>query len=412
MNTDGFDVPPPTKVKTKTTSSQATLKIVFALSLAHFFNDMFQSVVSAIYPILKDNLGLTFAQIGIIAMIYQICASVFQPLFGVLFDKKQNPWYLSIGTTSTLIGLVIIAYAGSITMVILAVSFIGLGSSIIHPEASRLTHYASAGKHGLAQSIFQVGGNFGSALGPLLAALIVAPNGQQYMVLFAGVAVISILTKRPITQWYKNRIRTFTEGTSPKEVIHRVRLTKNQVYYSLVILLILIFSKYVYMASLTNYYTFYLLKKFEITTQQSQLFLFIFLLASAAGTLLGGPIGDRFGRKYVIWFSILGAAPFSLMLPHAGLFWTCLLSVVIGFVISSAFSAILVYAQELLPTKVGLISGLFFGLAFGIAGIAAAVLGKVADLKGIEYVYKICAYMPLLGFVATFLPHVKPYRPR
>lgn len=397
-------------VKTKTTTNPATLKIVYALALAHFFNDMFQSVVSAIYPILKDNLGLTFAQIGIIALVYQICASVFQPLFGVLFDKKQNPWYLSIGTSFTLTGLLVIAYAGSLPLVILAVSLIGLGSSIIHPEASRLTHYASAGKHGLAQSIFQVGGTFGSSLGPLLAALIVAPYGQRYIAIFAGIAIISILTKRPITQWYKNKIKTSVGGKNSQEVIHRVRLTKHQVYYSLVILLILIFSKYVYTASLTNYYTFYLIEKFGVTTQQSQFFLFAFLLASAAGTFLGGPIGDRFGRKYVIWFSIVGTAPFSLLMPHASLFWTCVLSIVIGFVISSAFSAILVYAQELLPTKVGLISGLFFGLAFGIAGIAAAVLGDVADRHGIEYVYKFCAYMPLLGFVATFLPNVKPYR--
>lgn len=397
-------------METQTPPRSATLRIVFFLGLTHFFNDMFQSVVSAIYPILKDNLGLTFAQIGVIALTYQICASVFQPLFGILFDKKPHPGYLRIGTGSTLIGLVIIAYANSLPWVITAVSFIGLGSSIIHPEASRLTHYASAGKHGLAQSIFQVGGNFGSALGPLLAALIVAPYGQPYIALFAGVAILSILTKGPLTKWHKERIRISSNGKAPKEKIHRVRLTKHQVYYSLIILLVLIFSKYVYLASLTNYYTFYLIEKFGVTTQQSQFFLFGFLLASAAGTLLGGPIGDRFGRKYVIWFSILGTAPFSLALPYASLFGTCILSLIIGFVISSAFSAILVYAQELLPTKVGLISGLFFGLAFGIAGIAAAILGNVADHHGIEFVYKFCAYTPLLGFVAAFLPPVKPYQ--
>lgn len=386
------------------------MNILLALSLTHLLNDMLQSVVSASYPVIKDNLSLTFGQIGIIAFVYQICASVFQPAFGVLFDKKPRPWYLSLGSSSTLIGLLILAFAHSIYTVAIAVAFIGLGSSIIHPEASRLTHYASGGKHGLAQSIFQVGGNFGGSLGPLLAALIIAPYGQKYMVVFAGIAMISILSKRPIIKWYTERIRILKTQNTSKEVVHRVNLTKHQIYYSLAILLVLIFSKYVYTASLSNYYTFYLIEKFDVTMQHSQLFLFAFLFASAAGTLIGGPIGDRFGRKYVIWFSILGTAPFSLCMPHANLFWTCILSIIIGFILSSAFSAILVYAQELLPTKVGLISGLFFGLAFGIAGVAAAVLGNVADHHGIAYVYKFCAYMPLLGFIAIFLPNVKPHR--
>ncbi len=397
-------------MNTTSTTSSATLRIVFFLGLAHFFNDVFQSLVSAIYPILKDNLNLSFTQVGIIALVYQICASVFQPVFGVWFDKKPWPYYLSVGTLSTMIGLSLVAFAGSIHAVVVAVAFIGLGSSIIHPEASRLTHYASSGKYGLGQSIFQVGGNFGGALGPLLAALIVAPFGQQYVVIFAGIAIISILFKSPIVKWYKERLLTSGSARSKKEVIHRVRLTKHQVYYSLGLLLVLIFSKYVYLASLTNYYTFYLIEKFGVTTQHSQFFLFAFLFASAAGTLVGGPVGDRIGRKYVIWVSILGTAPFSMLMPHANLLWTCVLSIVIGFVISSAFSAILVYAQELLPTKIGLISGLFFGLAFGIAGIAAAVLGTIADHQGIEYVYSICAYMPLLGLVAAFLPNVKPYK--
>jgi Arabinose efflux permease len=387
----------------------ATLGILFSLSLAHMFNDMFQSVVSASYPVIKDNLALTFGQIGIIAFVYQLCASVFQPFFGILFDKHPNRWYLSVGTTSTMVGLIIMAYAANIYMVIVSVCFIGLGSSIIHPEASRLTHYASAGKHGLGQSIFQVGGNLGGSIGPLLAALIIAPYGQRYMLIFAGIAIISLLTKRPITNWYKTKmVKSGGTDKTQKGVIHRVRLTKRQIYYSLIILLVLIFSKYVYTASLSNFYTFYLIEKFNVTTQQSQFFLFAFLFASAVGTLLGGPIGDKFGRKYVIWISILGTAPFSLLMPYANLFWTCILSILIGLILSSAFSAILVYAQELLPTKVGLISGLFFGLAFGIAGVAAAVLGDVADHRGIEYVYKFCAYMPLLGFVAIFLPNVKP----
>ena len=381
--------------------------ILFALSLAHLFNDMFQSVVSAVYPVIRDNLGLTFAQIGLITLVYQICASVFQPVFGVVFDRRPNPWYLTIGTTSTLIGLVVLAFSTELWQVLAAVSFVGLGSSIIHPEASKLTHYASGGRHGLAQSIFQVGGNFGSSIGPLLAAWIIAPHGQRYIVIFAGIALISILTKRPITKWYQERIDRIREKRGPVETVHRVRLSKKKIYFSLGILLVLIFSKYVYTASLSSYYTFYLIEKFGVTTQQSQLFLFAYLFASAVGTLLGGPIGDRFGRKWVIWFSILGTAPFALMLPYADLLWTCVLSVIIGLVLSSAFSAILVYAQELLPTRVGLISGLFFGLAFGIAGIAAAILGGIADARGIEYVYRICAYMPLLGIVAAFLPNVR-----
>lgn len=399
-------------METNTTraASGATMGVLLALSLAHFFNDMLQSVIAAVYPLLKENLSLSFRQIGRIALVYQICASVFQPAFGVLFDKRPMPYYLAVGTCSTLAGLLVLAYAGSLFAVMGAVALVGLGSSIIHPEASRLTHYASGGRHGLAQSVFQVGGNFGSAIGPLLAALIITPHGQNYIAVFAGIAVVSLLTKRPITRWYKNRIRTFDTPGGKRETVHRVRLSKKKIYFSLGILLVLIFSKYVYTASLTNYYTFYLIEKFGVTTRQSQLFLFAFLLASAVGTFLGGPIGDRIGRKYVIWFSILGTAPFSLMMPYASLFWTCVLSVVIGLVLSSAFSAILVYAQELLPTKLGLISGLFFGLAFGIAGIAAAVLGDIADLHSVEYVYRFCAYMPLLGLVAVFLPNVRPVK--
>jgi FSR family fosmidomycin resistance protein-like MFS transporter len=394
-----------------TSSSSTTfIKILFALSLTHLLNDMFQSVVSASYPVIKDNLSLTFGEIGIIVFVYQVCASVFQPAFGVFFDRKPRAWYLILGSTSTLAGLLILTFASSIYTVAIAVSFVGLGSSIIHPEASRLTHYASGGRHGLAQSIFQVGGNFGGSIGPLLAASIISPYGQKYMVVFAGIAVISILSKRPITRWYAGRIKMLRTKATAGETIRKAEPTKHQIYYTLVILLTLIFSKYVYIASLNNYYTFYLIEKFDVTTQHSQLFLFAFLFASAAGTLIGGPMGDRFGRKYVIWLSILGTAPFSMLMPHANLFWTCVLSIIIGFVLSSAFPAILVYAQELLPAKVGLISGLFFGLAFGIAGVAAAVLGYVADHQGMEYVYKFCAYMPLLGVVAIFLPNVKPRR--
>jgi FSR family fosmidomycin resistance protein-like MFS transporter len=377
------------------------------LSVAHFFNDSFQSLVSATYPVLKAGLALTFSEIGLVAFTYQICASVFQPVFGIVFDKHPSPWYLTAGTLSTMTGLVLLSFAGSLYPVMIAVAFIGLGSSIIHPEASRLTHLASGGHHGLAQSIFQVGGNLGGSIGPLLAAAIIAPYGQRYLLLFAGVAVIAILTKGPIIRWYRESTRLARARALARVAAPGPRLSRRKIYFSLGVLLVLIFSKYVYTASLTNFYTFYLIEKFGVTTGQSQVFLFAYLFAAALGTLLGGPIGDRFGRKYVIWISILGTAPFSLLMPHAGLAWTCVLSVLVGLVLSSAFSAILVYAQELLPTKVGLISGLFFGLAFGIAGIAAAVLGNVADARDIEYVYKFCAYMPLLGFVAVFLPDFK-----
>ncbi|MDR2814326.1 MAG: MFS transporter [Prevotellaceae bacterium] len=394
-------------MKNSSSTSGTSISMLLYLSLAHLFNDAFQSTVSAVYPVIRDNLSLTFGQIGLIVLVYQLCASVFQPIFGVLFDKRPQAWYLSAGTISTMVGLLMLAFAHSIYLVMGAVAFIGLGSSVIHPEASRLTHFASGGRHGLAQSIFQVGGNFGGSIGPLLAAAIVAPYGQRYIAVFAGISIISLLTKSPIVKWYRKKIRLMRSVSAKKVVVHRVRLSKRKIYFSLALLLALIFSKYVYMASLSNFYTFYLIEKFGVTTQQSQLFLFAFLFASAVGTLLGGPIGDRFGRKYVIWISILGTAPFSLMMPYASLMWTCVLSVAIGVVLSSAFSAILVYAQELLPTRIGLISGLFFGLAFGIAGIAAAVLGNIADVKSLAYVYKLCSFVPLLGAVAIFLPNVK-----
>ncbi len=395
-----------------TAATTGGISILLWLSLAHFFNDAFQSLVSAAYPVLKESLSFSFGQIGIIAFTYQICASVFQPAFGVLFDKHPRSWYLMAGTLSTMTGLSLLAFAGSLAPVMVAVAFIGLGSSIIHPEASRLTHYASNGRHGLAQSVFQVGGNLGGSVGPLLAAAVIAPYGQRYILVFAGIAVVSFITKEPIARWCRERAGTMRSHRGPGPVVHRVRLPKKKVYFSLGILLVLIFSKYVYTASLSSFYTFYLIEKFGVTTQQSQLFLFAYLFAAAAGTLLGGPIGDRVGRKYVIWASILGTAPFALLMPYANLAWTCVLSILIGLILSSAFSAILVYAQELLPTKVGLISGLFFGLAFGIAGIAAAVLGGIADVHGIAYVYRFCAYMPLLGLVAVFLPNVKPHRKR
>ena len=386
---------------------KGTLKlgILLSLSLAHFLNDSFQSIISAIYPILKDNLMLTFTEIGFITLVYQICASVFQPAFGFLFDKKPSPWYLIIGSISTCIGLFFISFADTLFLVLISVAFVGLGSSILHPEASRLTRLASGMKHGLAQSIFQVGGNTGSSLGPLLAALIIAPYGQRYVLIFAVAAFIAILLKYPIFSWYKKIISRMKMAAEAKASVRKSPLSRKMVFFSFFILLILIFSKYVYMASLTNFYTFYLIEKFDVSIQQSQLFLFVFLFAIALGTFIGGPVGDRIGRKSVMWVSILGTAPFALMLPHADLLWTCVLTFFIGFILSSAFTAILIYAQELLPGKVGFVSGFFFGFAFGIAGIAAAILGSVADTTGLDYVYNICAYLPLLGVVAIFLPN-------
>lgn len=394
-------------MKGSDTKNKLNLWILLSLSLAHFLNDTFQSIISATYPNLKDSLLLSFKQIGYITLVYQICASVFQPVFGLLFDKKPSPWYLIIGSISTGIGLFFLAYADSLFLILISVAFVGLGSSILHPEASRLTHLASGGKHGLAQSIFQVGGNFGSSLGPLLTALIITPYGQRYILYFGIAAFIAVLLKYPIFSWYYRVLKRFKSGTETKPAIKQNPLPRKTTLFALGILLILIFSKYVYTASLTNFYTFYLIEKFDVTKQQSQVFLFVFLFAVALGTFIGGPVGDRIGRKYVIWVSILGTAPFALLLPYADLFWTCILTFFIGIILSSAFSAILVYAQELLPNKVGLISGLFFGLAFGIAGIAAAVLGNLADTKGIEQVYKTCAYLPLLGIVTVFLPNIR-----
>jgi FSR family fosmidomycin resistance protein-like MFS transporter len=389
--------------------ASGSLKVLLWLGLAHCLNDLLQSILSASYPVIKEGMSLSFSQIGYIALTYQICASVFQPAFGILFDRHPRPWYLSAGTVSTMIGLLLLAFASSMAWLLAAVALIGLGSSIVHPEASRLTHYASRGRHGLGQSIFQVGGNFGGSLGPLLAAAIVAPFGQRYIAVFAIISLISLITKGPLMRWQRVMIRrNDSPARSRAHAAPPPGFTPRKIYFALGLLLVLIFSKYVYLAGMSSFYTFFLIEKFGLTAGQSQLFLATYLLAAAAGTFLGGPIGDRVGRKWVIWVSILGTAPFALLMPHAGLWWTGALSVMIGLMLASAFPAIVVYAQELLPSKVGLISGLFFGIAFGIAGIAAAVLGNVADAFGIEYVYRVCAWMPLLGIVALLLPNVKP----
>lgn len=389
-----------------------TFRILVALSICHCLNDTLQSVISAVYPLFKEDLGLSFAQIGLITLVYQSAASVCQPLTGLFFDKWPSAWSLPTGMSFTLVGLLSLAFANTLPLVLCSVALVGIGSSVFHPEASRLTSLASGGKRGLAQSLFQVGGNLGGSLGPLLAAVFVAPYGRRHIALFTILAFTAIMVMIPVGHWYKSFLLRLSkaEGETLKTSVSRP-LPMGKTVFSIAILLILIFSKYIYMASLNSYYTFYLIHKFGVSVQASQLYLFVFLIATAIGTLLGGPIGDRVGRKYVIWASILGAAPFTLIMPHVeNLYLTTVLSFCVGLTLSSAFPAILVYAQELLPYKLGLISGLFFGFAFGVAGIASAVLGNMADRYGIEAVYNVCGYMPLIGLVTWFLPDLKKKR--
>ena len=381
--------------------------ILCALSLAHCLNDLLQSVIMAVYPLIKDGLALSFAQVGLITLCYQISASIFQPVMGFYLDKRPNPWFLPLGMCSTFAGLILLAFAQHFHWVLVAVSLIGIGSSIFHPEAARLTSLSSGGKRGMAQSLFQVGGNLGGSFGPLLAALLIAPYGRQNVALVAVLALVAMVVMLPVCRWYRDKLRELKLHPARQQTEREMPFPPGITLFSICIIMILIFSKYIYMASLNSYYTFYLIQKFGVTVQHSQFFLFVFLVATAAGTLVGGPVGDKIGRKYVIWASILGTAPFSLMMPHVDLFWTCILSFIIGFILSSAFPAILVYAQELLPYKLGLISGLFYGFAFGIAGIASAVLGNFADEYGIEYVYQVVAFTPLLGLVTYFLPNIK-----
>lgn len=378
--------------------------ILFSISLAHFLNDSLQSIIPALYPIMQENYKLTFTQIGYITFVFQLTGSIFQPIVGYVTDKRPLPYAFAFGMFLTLIGLVILTFAVNFTMILIAVGVIGGGSSIFHPESSKVAYYAAGNRRSLAQSIFQLGGNGGSAVGPLLVALIVTPYGQHHILWFLIFAVIGIVVLVFVGGWYKERLHL--RQTKKIVEVAKIELSKTKVRFSVLILLILIFSKFFYLVSLTSYYTFYLIHKFHVTTEQSQLYLFVFLAATAAGTMLGGPLGDRFGRKYIIWFSILGVAPFSLVLPHVGLTAVIVLSIFIGVILSSAFSSILVYAQELLPGNIGMVSGLFFGFAFGMGGIGAAVLGKLIDVIGIEPVFQICAFLPLIGMVAGFLPNL------
>jgi FSR family fosmidomycin resistance protein-like MFS transporter len=379
--------------------------VLGALSFSHFLNDMLQSLLPAIYPMLKSSYALDFGQIGLITLTYQLTASLLQPVVGAYTDKHPKPYSLAVGMGFTATGLLLLASAGSFHLLLLAASCIGMGSSIFHPESSRVARLASGGRHGLAQSLFQVGGNVGSATGPLLAAFIVLQRGQGSVAWFSLAALLGMVVLTNVGTWYRNHRRQNAGKT--RKGAEPVALERRQVTVAIVILLVLIFSKYFYLASLTSYYTFYLIDRFHISVQSAQLHLFIFLGAVAAGTIIGGPVGDRIGRKYVIWGSILGVLPFTLLLPHANLFWTAVLTVPIGMILASAFSAIVVYAQELVPGKVGTVSGLFFGFAFGMGGLGAALLGELADHTSITYVYQLCAWLPAIGLLAALLPDVE-----
>jgi FSR family fosmidomycin resistance protein-like MFS transporter len=379
--------------------------ILGALSFCHLLNDLIASIVPAIYPIFRDSFRLDYAQIGLITLTYQCTASIFQPLVGLYTDHHPKPYSLSAGMGFTLVGIVLLARAPSFEALLIAAALVGMGSAVFHPEASRVARMASGGQHGLAQSLFQVGGNFGSSLGPLLAAFIIVPHGQGSIVWFTLAALLAIVLLARIGYWYKQH-RAVTQTRIARHAA-AAPLPSAKIALSLGVLLALIFSKFFYTAGLTNYYTFYLIDRFGLSIRGAQFYLFSFLASVAVGTVIGGPIGDRMGRKFVLWFSILGALPFTLALPYADLFWTGVLAVVIGVVTASAFATILVYAQELIPGRIGLISGLFFGLAFGMAGIGAAALGKLADLTSIGYVYRLCSFLPLIGLLTFFLPDLE-----
>lgn len=381
--------------------------ILLSISFCHLLNDTLQSLIPSIYPILQKEFSLSFTQIGLITLTFQLAASLLQPLVGRYTDKKPQPYSLSVGMGFTLMGLIYLSYSNSFASTLVSVALIGIGSSIFHPESSKIAYMASGGKRGLAQSIFQVGGNTGSAIGPLLAALIIVPYGMRHILYFCLLALIAIVILFKVGQWAKSHLDLVRpkKGSPENDIVNH--LSKKQIRNSIIILLVLIFSKYFYLASISSYYTFFLIQKFGLSIAQSQVHLFIFLAAAAAGTFIGGPLGDRFGRKYVIWLSILGVAPFTILLPYASLFWTSILTVIIGFILSSAFSAIIVYAQELMPGKVGMVSGLFFGFAFGMGGIGSALLGSLADHTSIFFVFQVCSFLPLIGLITKFLPDLK-----
>jgi FSR family fosmidomycin resistance protein-like MFS transporter len=387
---------------------KAALGILFALSFSHMINDILQALVPAIYPLLKTSFRLTFAQIGLITLTNQLTASLLQPMVGFYTDRFPKPYSLALGMGSTLIGMVLLGLAGNFALILVAVAFVGIGSSVFHPEASRVARLASGGRHGFAQSLFQVGGNAGTSFGPLLAALIIVPGGRIEVLWFCLAALTGIIVLTNVGHWYRQKL------SQPKGTTHghagKSGLSHRQVCLALAVLVALVFSKYIYLTSMTSYYTFYLIQKFHLSVQESQYFLFIFLFGVAAGTIIGGPVGDRIGRKRVIWASILGIAPFTLLLPYVNLVGCGILSALIGIIMASAFSAIIVFAQELVPGNVGMIAGLFFGLAFGLGGVGSAVLGELADHTSIYFVFQICSFLPLLGILTWFLPDVDKKR--
>jgi FSR family fosmidomycin resistance protein-like MFS transporter len=386
-------------------AGRTAFSVLAAISFCHLLNDMMQSLLPALYPMLKSSYALTFGQIGVLTFTYQITASLLQPMIGRYTDSRPRPYSLATGMSFTLAGLALLASARTYPLLLVAAALIGTGSSVFHPESSRVARMASGGRHGLAQSVFQVGGNFGTAIGPLLAAFIVLPHGQWSVLWFSCAALVGIFVLFNVGHWYKNHGMARLKPRSAGAGAHATP-TRRQVTVAMSVLLALIFSKYFYLASLTSYYTFYLISRFHVSVQASQVYLFVFLGSVALGTILGGPVGDRIGRKYVIWGSIVGVLPFTLVLPHANLLWTAVLTVPIGLILASAFPAIIVYAQELLPGRTGTVAGLFFGFAFGMGGIGAAVLGKVADSFGISLVYEICAFLPVIGLLAGFLPDI------
>ncbi|HEV2319113.1 MAG TPA: MFS transporter [Verrucomicrobiae bacterium] len=386
------------------TVEQTVMPVLLAISVCHLLNDTLQSLISAIYPIVKDSFHLSFTQIGFITFTFQCTASLLQPCVGFYTDRNPKPYSLAVGMIVSLIGILLLAFAWQYSFILVSVGLLGIGSAIFHPESSRLARLASGGRHGFAQSLFQVGGNAGSSFGPLLAALVITGHGQRSIAAFSALALAAAVVLFKVCRWYKNHL--FQLKHKPR-VTHRSPVPRRTLYLSLGILVALTFSKYIYLVSLSSYYTFYLIDKFHVSVAASQLYLFLFLFAVAAGTFMGGPLGDHFGRKYVIWGSILGVAPFTLLLPHVNLFWTAFLTVIIGLILASAFSAILVYATELVPGNVGMISGLFFGMAFGFAGIGSAALGEVADYTSIVFVFKVCAWLPLIGLLTAFLPNIE-----
>jgi FSR family fosmidomycin resistance protein-like MFS transporter len=378
--------------------------ILLALCAGHMINDTLQALLPSIYPLLKSSFGLTFTQIGFITFSFQLTASVLQPVVGQYTDRHHKPFSLAVGMAISLVGLALLSQAGSYHMILVSAVLVGMGSAIFHPEASRVAHMAAGSRRGFAQAVFQTGGNFGSSLGPLLAAIIIVRHGQGSILWFTGLAFCGIILLTQVGRWYRSNM---AHHKKVEKAVTVSTLPRSKVIGAIVILVILMFSKYFYLVSLTNYYTFFLIQKFGVSIQFSQYLLFVFMFAVAAGTIAGGAMGDRFGRKYVIWASILGVAPFTLLLPHVGLTMTVILTVFIGFILASAFPAILVFAQELVPGKVGTIAGLFFGVAFGLGGIASATLGKLADMEGIAFVFNVCGYLPLIGLLTWFLPDMK-----